>query len=449
MNSKSLSSRSCLAIILAAGEGTRMRSSLPKVLHSIAGRSMLAHVLAVVKQAGADHIAVVVGPDRKDVEKEALAAGAEVFVQKDRLGTAHAVLAAEAAIARGFDDVLIAYADTPLVQVATFTALRQPLKEGAAVVALGFRAQDPSGYGRLITKDDQLLAIREDKDASPDERAVTFCNAGLMAFQGSEALSLLNAISNQNAKGEFYLTDAVEISRSRNLKTTAVIADENDVCGVNDRIQLSEAEAIMQKRLRHAAMTEGVTMIAPDTVFLSHDTRLSRDVTIHPHVVFGPGVVVEEGVTIHAFSHLEGAHLEVGASIGPYARLRPGSVLKRKARIGNFVEVKNTIMGEGAKANHLTYLGDAVIGDGANIGAGTITCNYDGFNKFKTKIGDNAFIGSNSALVAPLTIGIGAYIGSGSVVTQNVPDNALAVARNRPVIKEGWGAAFREKFKKP
>jgi bifunctional UDP-N-acetylglucosamine pyrophosphorylase / glucosamine-1-phosphate N-acetyltransferase len=425
-----------------------MRSSLPKVLHQVAGRSMLGHVLAVVKQAGADHIVVVVGPDRPDVEQEAKAAGAEVFVQHERLGTAHAVLAARDAIERGADDILIAYADTPLVQEHIFTSLRKPLADSASVVALGFEAQNPSGYGRLITHNDQLLAIREEKDASPKELEITFCNAGLMALQGKNALKILKNISNNNAKGEYYLTDAVEIAKSHHLKTMAVMSSENDVRGVNDRLQLSEAEVVMQSRLRRAAMKLGVTMIAPETVFFSHDTQLSRDVIIHPHVVFGPKVVVEEGVIIHAFSHLEGAHLCQGSSIGPYARLRPGSVLKSKARVGNFVEIKNTVMGEGAKANHLSYLGDATIGAGANIGAGTITCNYDGFNKFKTHIGDNAFIGSNSALIAPLTIGSGAYIGSGSVVTQNVPADALAVARNRAVIKEGWGAAFREKFKK-
>jgi bifunctional UDP-N-acetylglucosamine pyrophosphorylase / glucosamine-1-phosphate N-acetyltransferase len=438
--------RRALAIVLAAGEGTRMKSDRPKVLHEVAGRSMLGHVLAAVAEAGVEAVAIVIGPGREDVRAEALklAPGAQVFVQTERRGTAHAVLAARSAIANGYDDVIVLFADTPLVTGATISALRLALAEGAGVAALGFYAANPFGYGRLLQDGvGQLLAIREEKDASAAERAVKLCNAGLMALAGREALDWLGRIGSNNAKGEYYLTDVIEIARAVGRNAGIVTAEEAEVLGVNDRIQLAEAEAVAQDRLRRAAMAAGVTMIAPETVYLCADTAFGRDVLVEPHVVFGPGVTVADGAVIHAFSHLEGASVGVGATIGPYARLRPGANLAEKAKVGNFVEIKNANVAAGAKVNHLTYIGDADIGAGANIGAGTITCNYDGFFKYRTVIGENAFIGSNSALVAPVTVGAGAYVGSGSVVTKNVAPDALAVARGRQMEKAGWGAAFR------
>ncbi len=442
--------RTCLAIVLAAGEGTRMKSRTPKVMHRIAGRTMLAHVLAAVQAAGSQRIAVVVGPGREDVaEAVKLAApGAEVFVQEDRLGTAHAVLAAREALQDPVDDVIVAYADTPLVAPETFTALRGPLAQGATVVALGFRAENPTGYGRLLVEDGRLVAIREEKDADEEERRVRLCNAGLMALAGSEAIAILEGIGNDNAKGEYYLTDAVAAAISRGLRTAVVEAEEVEVQGVNDRVQLAAAEQVMQKRLRERAMREGATFLDPGSVYLSFDTVIGRDVVIEPQVFFGPGVVVEDEAVIHAFSHLEGAHVGRGANVGPYARLRPGARLGGKAKVGNFVEIKNAELADGAKVNHLTYIGDASIGAGANIGAGTITCNYDGFAKHRTVIGARAFIGSNSALVAPVTIGEGAFVGSGSVVTEDVPADALAVARGRQQNKPGWATEFRSRSTK-
>ncbi len=437
--------RSLLVVVLAAGEGTRMRSGTPKVLHRIAGRTMLHHVLETVRAAGADRVAVVVGPGREDVAGEArrVLPGAEVFVQEERLGTAHAVLAARAALARGADDLLVLYAATPLVTPATLAALRAPLAAGAGVAVLGFRPPDPTGYGRLVTRGDELVAIREEKDADAAERAIGFCNAGLMGLDGHQALALLDGIDNANSKREYYLTDAVEAARAAGLSAAAVETGAEEVAGVNSRSQLAEAEAVMQRRLRLAVMAGGATLIAPETVFLSADTVLGRDVTVEPHVVFGPGVSVGDDVTIHAFSHLEGARLDPGVTIGPYARLRPGTHLESGVRIGNFVETKAAHVAAGAKINHLSYIGDAAVGANSNLGAGTITCNYDGFGKHRTTIGANAFIGVNSALVAPVTIGAGAFVGTGAVITEDVPADALALARARQVVKPGWASAFR------
>jgi bifunctional UDP-N-acetylglucosamine pyrophosphorylase/glucosamine-1-phosphate N-acetyltransferase len=439
--------RTCLAIVLAAGEGTRMKSEKPKVLHQVANRSMLGHVLAALKAAGATSIAVVVGPDHENVAEEAQRSlpATHIFVQKDRLGTAHAVLSARAALERGADDVIVAYGDTPLVLPETFSKLRAPLAEGAGVVAMGFEAKDPTGYGRFIMSGDQLLAIREHKDATDFERTIALCNGGLMAIRGDLALTLLDRVKNANAKGEFYLTDIVEIARSLGHRTAITVVPEEEVHGINDRAQLAAAERMIQDRLRQAAMASGVTLVAPETVFLSHDTRLGRDVVVEPHVVFGPGVVVESGALIHSFSHLEGTRISSGAGVGPFARLRPGASIGPRAKVGNFVEIKNTELGAGAKVSHLTYLGDASVGAEANIGAGTITCNYDGFGKYRTEIGEGAFIGSNSSLVAPVTIGKGAFVGSGSVITESLPDDALGLGRGRQTIKEGWAITFREK----
>ncbi len=439
--------RSALAIVLAAGEGTRMKSDRPKVLHELAGRSMLAHVLASVAGANAENVAVVIGPGRDDVRAEVsrLCAGAKVFEQEQRLGTAHAVLAAREAIAGGLDDILVLFADTPLVTSATMLALRAALEGGAAVAVLGFEAANPFGYGRLIRDEaGRLVAIKEEEDASDAERALTLCNAGLMAIDARRALELLLDIGADNAKGEYYLTDIVELARTKGLETRVVVGEESEVLGVNDRAQLAQAERIAQDRLRRAAMLGGATLIAPETVFLNADTKLGRDVTIEPHVVFGPGVEVSDGAHIHAFSRIEGARIGAGAHVGPFARLRPGTNLGTGAKVGNFVEIKSTTLGAGAKVSHLTYLGDAEIGADANIGAGTITCNYDGFFKYKTRIGVGAFIGSNTALVAPVTVGAGAYVGSGSVVTRDVAENALAVGRGRQIEKAGWAQAFRE-----
>jgi bifunctional UDP-N-acetylglucosamine pyrophosphorylase/glucosamine-1-phosphate N-acetyltransferase len=442
--------RTCLGVLLAAGEGVRMRSGRPKALHEVAGRPMLAHALDALAAAGADAIAVIVGPDREDVAAEALkrAPGAHIFVQSERKGTAHAVLAARAAIARGYDDILVSYADTPLVQGDTLAALREGLAGGAGLVVLGFEAADPAGYGRLLENEDGLVAIREHKDASPEERAVRRCNAGPMAFAGAPALAMLDAVGCDNAQREFYLTDLVAVARARGLRAEAWMADEEEVMGVNDRAQLALAEAAMQRRLRRRAMLGGATLIAPETVFLSMDSQIGGDVVIEPHVVIGKGVTIEDGATIHAFSHLEGAHVASHASIGPYARLRPGADIAEKAKVGNFVEIKASSIEAGAKVNHLSYIGDARVGAGANIGAGTITCNYDGFGKYRTDIGAGAFVGSNSSLVAPVKIGDGAYVGSGSVVTDDVEPDALAVARGRQAAKPGWAKAFRERKKK-
>ncbi len=401
--------RRCLTIVLAAGEGVRMRSNRPKVLHAVAGRPMIAHALAAAQEAGAGDIAVIVGPDRDDVAEAArqAAPAADVFVQRERRGTAHAVLAARAAIARGYDAILVTYADIPLIRAATLKALVDGLADGAALVALGFAPADPTGYGRLIEREGRLLAIREHKDASEAERAARLCNAGPLAFAGSHALAMLDAVTPQNAQKEYYLTDLVEIAAARGFEARALEVDAEEAMGVNDRVQLAAAESAMQARLRRRAMIEGATLIAPETVFLSSDTKIGRDVLIEPHVVIGPGVVLEDGAIIHAFSHLEGARVAGGATIGPYARLRPGADIAAKAKVGNFVEIKKATVEAGAKVNHLSYIGDARIGAGANIGAGTITCNYDGFHKFRTDIGAGAFIGSNSSLVAPVKIGDG------------------------------------------
>jgi bifunctional UDP-N-acetylglucosamine pyrophosphorylase/glucosamine-1-phosphate N-acetyltransferase len=437
--------RTCLAVVLAAGEGTRMRAARPKVLHEIAGRSLLAHVLGVVREAGALSAAVVIGPAAAAVAAEADRAwpGIEIFVQADRRGTAHAVLAAQAAIARAPDDVLVIFADTPLIRPQTLARMRHAIAQGAAVAVLGFRPRDPSGYGRLVLEGDELAAIREELDASAAERAIGLCNGGLMAFAGASALAILGRIGNRNRKGEFYLTDAVAIARAMNLKAVAIETEEDDVRGINTKAQLAETEGALQQRLRSAALANGVTLVAPETVFLSADTQFGRDVVVEPFVVFGPGVTVEDNAVIRSFSHLDRAHVGKGALVGPYARLRPGTHLGENVHIGNFVEVKEATIEAGAKANHLAYIGDARLGAGSNFGAGAIVCNYDGAAKHHTDIGKGAFIGSNSALVAPVKIGDGAYVATGSVITQDVPPDALAIGRSRQVNKENRAARLR------
>jgi bifunctional UDP-N-acetylglucosamine pyrophosphorylase / glucosamine-1-phosphate N-acetyltransferase len=437
--------RSCLAIVLAAGEGTRMRSQRPKVLHEVAGRSLLAHVLEAVRAAGGTATAVVIGPGAEAVAAEAtrILPGAEMFVQTERRGTAHAVLAAKTAIERGADDVLVIFADTPLIRPQTLGRMRAALAKGAAVVVLGFRPQDPTGYGRLVLDGGELVAIREELDASEAERAIDLCNGGLMAFAGSTALSILTRIGTKNRKGEFYLTDAVAIARAMNLKAVAIETEEDDVRGINTKAQLAETEAALQQRLRKAAMKAGVTLVAPETIFLSADTKFGNDVVVEPFVVFGQGVTVEDNVVIRSFSHLDRAHVGKGTLMGPYARLRPGARLGENVHIGNFVEIKEAVIEDGAKVNHLSYVGDARLGAGSNFGAGAIVCNYDGVAKHRTDIGKGAFIGSNAALVAPITIGDGAYVATGSVITHDVPADALVIARGRQVVKEGRAARLR------
>lgn len=433
-----------LAIILAAGEGTRMKSTQPKVLHKVAGRSLLAHALASVKAAGIEHAAVVVGPGREDVAAEVRSAlpGAETFVQVERRGTAHAVLQARPAIARGVGAVVVLFADTPLVRAETVQRLAE-VAHGGAVSAMCFRAKDPTGYGRFLMDGDNVAAIREQKDATEAERRITLCSGGLFGIPGAAVLDILDAIGCENAQNEYYLTEAVSVARARGLAVRPVEVDEEEAFGVNDRAQLSFAEGVLQTRLRRAAMLSGVTMIDPSSVYLSMDTVLARDVTIEPGVYFGPGVSVAEGAVIHAWSHLEGAKVGRGASVGPFARLRPGANLAESVKVGNFVEVKSAEVEAGAKISHLSYIGDARVGAGANIGAGTITCNYDGFRKFRTDIGRNAFIGSNSSLVAPVTIGDGAFVASGSVITDSVEADALALGRGRQTVKAGWAQTFR------
>jgi bifunctional UDP-N-acetylglucosamine pyrophosphorylase/glucosamine-1-phosphate N-acetyltransferase len=384
-------------------------------------------------------MAVVVGPNAAAVEAYVgkAAPEASVHVQAERLGTAHAVLAAKKAFAPAPDDVIVLYGDSPLMTAGTLKTLRRMLLT-ADLVVLGFTPADPAGYGRLLMEGKQLTAIREVKDATPEERAVRLCNAGVMAFRGS-LLPMLRKIGDTNAKGEYYLTDLVELA-NRAKKTVKVLeADADEVAGVNDRAELAAAEALFQRGARAKAMAEGATLIAPETVFFSYDTRIGRDVTVEPNVFFGTGVTIADGVTVKGFSHFEGATIATGAIVGPFSRLRPGAAIGEGAHVGNFVEVKNAGIDAGAKANHLAYIGDAHVGAGANIGAGTITCNYDGVAKHHTEIGAGAFIGTNSALIAPVTIGAGAYVGTGSVISQDVPPGDLAIARTRQVNKPGYG----------
>jgi bifunctional UDP-N-acetylglucosamine pyrophosphorylase / glucosamine-1-phosphate N-acetyltransferase len=431
------------AVILAAGQGTRMKSALAKPLHAVAGRAMLDWSLDLARAAGAERIVAVWGAHSPAVRERAEGAGALTVLQDPPLGTGHAVRQAEAALAGFEGDVIVLYADTPLIRPETVEAVFAALDE-AAVAVLGFEPDAPGGYGRLIESAPGVLeAIVEAKDASEQQRAVRLCNSGVIACRAEHLWGWLAALTNDNAKGEYYLTDIVAMARVDGLDARVVRADEREVLGVNDRADLAAAEAAFQTRRRAEAMTAGVTLTAPETVFFSHDTQLAADVVIEPHVVFGPGVRVAGGAVIRAFSHLEGADVGPGCEVGPYARLRPGAVLEAGAKVGNFVEVKKSRLGEGAKANHLSYIGDSDVGAKANIGAGTITCNYDGFFKHRTVIGEGAFIGSNTSLVAPVEIGAGAMTGSGSVITGDVPADALGLARARQETKPGWAARFR------
>lgn len=438
--------RPLAAIILAAGQGTRMKSDLHKVLHPIAGRPMLLHLIDSVGELAPKRTMVVVGARREQVEATVTPLGAEIVHQAEQLGTGHAVAQAEAALGVFAGDVLILYGDVPLVKSATMQAMLERLHadDAPASVVLGFRLADPGAYGRVIADADGRIAkMVEYKDASPEERAETLCNSGLMAVRGEDLFALLARVGNQNAAGEYYLPDIVMLAASDGRHSAVIETDAAEVAGVNSRGELSSVEAQWQATRRAEAMADGVTLIAPETVWFAHDTKIGRDVTIEPNVVFGPGTSVGDGATIRAFSHVEGATVGEQAEVGPYARLRPGAVLGAKSKVGNFVEMKKAVLGAGAKANHLSYIGDAEVGAEVNIGAGTITCNYDGYFKYKTQIGAGAFIGSNSALVAPVSIGAGAIVGAGSVVTKDVPADALALTRAEQQAKPGWAAKFR------
>ena len=443
-----MAERSCLNIILAAGKGTRMRSELPKVLHPVAGLPMLGHVLRHLGQSDRSDAAVVVGHGAGEVRDflDSRFPEATTYVQDQQLGTGHAVRAARDAIARGYDDILVLFGDTPLLTQDTIAQARSALAaDDAAVAVVGFEATDPTGYGRLIVANGELVAIREHRDASDEERAVTLCNGGIMALAGQHAEALLDAIGCENEKGEYYLTDVVEIARARGLKAVAIEADPLDLLGVNTLAEIATVESIWQDRRRRELMLSGVAMTAPETVFLSHDTEIEPGARVEPFVFFGPGVSVAAGAKVLAHSSLEGTTVGRGASAGPFARLRPGTQLGERVRVGNFCEVKNAKIADGAKVNHLSYIGDASIGAATNVGAGTITCNYDGMNKHRTEIGERAFIGSNSSLVAPVTIGDGAYIASGSVITRNVGNDALAFGRARQTAREGYAETLRER----
>ena len=438
-------SRPLAAIILAAGKGTRMKSDLHKVLHPIAGRPMLLHLIAAVAALKAERTVVVTGAGRAQVEAAVSPLGIATALQAEQLGTGHAVAQAEAALA-GFDgDVLILYGDVPLVTSATMQAMIDRLNadDAPAIVVLGFRPADAAAYGRVIATGGIIDKMVEYKDATEAERAVDLCNSGLMAVRSADLFSLLTRVGNDNAAGEYYLPDVVMLAAADGRRSAVIETAADEVAGVNSRGELAGVEASWQATRRAQAMADGATLIAPETVWFAHDTELGRDVTIEPNVFFGPGVSVGDGATIHAFSHIEGATIGAKAEVGPFARLRPGAVLGEKSKVGNFVEMNKATLGAGAKVSHLTYLGDAEVGADANIGAGTITCNYDGFFKYKTVIGAGAFIGSNSALVAPVTIGAGAIVGAGSVITADVGADALALVRPPQMIKSGWAARFR------
>ncbi|MYM54536.1 bifunctional UDP-N-acetylglucosamine diphosphorylase/glucosamine-1-phosphate N-acetyltransferase GlmU [Thalassovita mangrovi] len=435
-------------VILAAGMGTRMNSDLPKVLHKVAGAPLLVHAMKSGAALDPKKLVIVAGHGADEVAKAARDWDdrAEVVLQEEQLGTGHAVLQARAAL-EGFDgDVIVLYGDTPFIQPETIENIAAARARNDVVV-LGFEAADPGRYGRLVMDGDTLDRIVEFKDATEEERAITLCNSGILAAEKSTLFRLLDEVGNDNAAGEYYLPDIVALARAAGLSATAVTCDEAETLGVNSRAELAGAEAAFQARARAEALDNGVTLTAPDTVFFAHDTVIGRDAIVEPNVIFGPGVTVESGALIRAFSHLEGCHVSRGATVGPYARLRPGAELAEDVHVGNFVEIKNAVLDEGAKANHLSYIGDAHVGEKTNIGAGTITCNYDGVMKHKTEIGAQAFIGSNTMLVAPVKIGNRAMTGSGSVITADVEDDALAIARGTQVNKPGLAAKLREILK--
>lgn len=422
-----------------------MASSTPKVLHPVAGLPMLKHVLNTAIAAGGTSRAVVVGNQAERVGAAVTEHDetASVHIQTERKGTGHAVLVARDAVSDDLDDIIVLYGDVPLIRTETIMAARETLAEGADIVVLGFDTEDPTGYGRLIMQGEDLLAIREHKDATDEEHEITFCNSGIMAFRAENMIPVLDQIGSGNSQGEYYLTDAVEVGQSMGLKVIAIEVPEDETLGVNDRVQLAEVEEIWQDRKRIELMKTGVGMEAPHTVIFHHDTKIATDVTLEPNIVFAKEVSVAKNATIRAFSHLEGATVGEGALVGPYARLRPGTVLGTNSKVGNFVETKNTKVAEGAKLNHLSYVGDTIVGKKANIGAGTITCNYDGYGKHQTTIGEGAFIGSNTCLVAPVTIGKNANTAAGSVITEDVPDDDLAIERNKQANLTGKAKQLR------
>ena len=437
-------------IVLAAGKGTRMMSAKHKVLHEIAGKPMIEHLLDQVDRVGASRTVVIVGEGREQVE--ARLAGRVAFAVQDRqLGTGHAVMQAKGALEGFSGDVLIMYGDVPFVRSETMLAMLKRLhgEDAPAAVVLGFKPWNPGHYGRVLTEGDTIVKMVEFKDATDEERDCPLCNSGLMAVRGDVLFTLLGQVGNNNAQGEFYLPDVVNVAIRADVPCAVLVtSDPDEVAGINSRAELAEAEDRFQQARRAKAMAQGATLVAPDTVFFSHDTVLGKDVVVEPNVVFGKGVTVADNVTIRAFSHLEGATLAEGVEIGPYARLRPGAVLEKGAKVGNFVEVKNATLGEGAKANHLSYLGDATVGARANIGAGTITCNYDGYFKHRTEIGAGAFIGSNSALIAPVRIGADAIVAAGSAVSRDVADGELRMVRAEQLVKPGWADRFHDAMKK-
>jgi len=439
---------SVACVILAAGMGTRMNSDLPKVLHQVAGAPMVVHSIKAAAAIEAERIVVVTGHGAAQVTKAVQDWNPDTATveQTEQLGTAHAVLQARDALAGFSGDVIVLYGDTPFIRPETLETMRAA-RQSHAVVVLGFEAADPGRYGRLKMAGDTLDSIVEFKDATDAEKAITFCNSGVLCADATTLFSLLDAVGNDNASGEFYLTDIVAIANQRGLSATAVTCPEAETMGVNDRAQLAAAESIFQANARAEAMENGVTLTAPETVFFAHDTVIGRDTIIEPNVIFGPDVTIESGARIRAFSHLEGCHVSRGATVGPFARLRPGAELAENVHVGNFCEIKNATIDEGAKVNHLSYIGDASVGARTNIGAGTITCNYDGVFKHRTTIGREAFIGSNTMLVAPVTVGDRALTGSGSVITQDIPADALSIARAKQVNKPGLGKRLMDSLR--
>ncbi len=439
--------RPLAAIILAAGQGTRMKSRLHKVLHPIAGRPMLQHLVAEFRKLDLQRTVVITGASAESVETAMSNENCEFARQNEQLGTAHAALQAKSALSGFAGDILVCFGDVPLLKAATIAKMQERLRanDAPASVVLGFRPQDAKAYGRVIANSDgQIEKMIEYKDATDEERQCDLCNAGPILARSEDLFDLLEAIDNDNAQGEYYLPDVVTVADSQGRSSAVVEADESEVAGVNDKLDLAVADALWQAEKREEVMRAGVTLRDPGSVFFSWDTDIAADVMVEPYVVFGPGVTVDEGANIRAHSHLEGCRIGPCCEVGPFARLRPGAVLEEGSKIGNFVEMKKAVLGKGAKANHLTYLGDADIGAGANIGAGTITCNYDGYFKYRTEIGENAFVGSNSALVAPVKIGKGAIVGAGATVTQDVADDALALVRAEQTEKQGWAKRFRD-----
>ena len=437
------------AIILAAGEGTRMKSANPKILHKIGGRSLIHHVLASLEPLKPENITIVLAPSMKELESHLTPH--RVVYQDRALGTAHAVKSAETSTKASQGDIAILFGDTPFIETGTIKRLlaRRKEQDNPALVLLGMRPTSPKGYGRYITDNDgYLLNIVEERDATESQRQIGLCNGGVMLVDREFLWSGLKEIQANNVKGEYYLTDLVAIAVRKNRKVAYLEVSETEILGINDRQELANAEMVFQRKKRKEILDKGVTLINPETIYFSADTDIAQDCIIGPSVFFGPGVRLQGNVEVRAFSHLEGVEIKKNAQIGPFARLRPGTIVGENAHIGNFVEVKNSIIGNGAKANHLSYLGDAKVGERANIGAGTITCNYDGFQKSTTEIGADVFIGSNSALIAPVTIGKGAIIGAGSVITENVKEDSLALARAKQEEKPGWAAKFREWRKK-